>query len=176
MNCFFCFRKFLWDIVRLWITKLVLILTCVFFIGLDIKWMRLSKPETSIKIRQAYTESILPISPKEALSHILSWKNKPGFVTSIVSLKLRILISPSCSRFSLHCTTAGPDWQPLHSCWRQQSVPWKARLSLGELRGVALSARCETPTANTGTWLTSFWAQHSPPVTPTASPGVKNSG
>lgn len=44
------------------------------FCRMDIKWMRLSKPEISIKTRQAYPQSILPLPSKETLLHIPSWK------------------------------------------------------------------------------------------------------
>lgn len=96
----FCCGKWLGDIAELWITKLVLIFTCVLSIGLDIKWMRLSKPEISIKTRQAYTESILPIPPEETLSNTPSWKISQALLVVLYHLNkgfwLALLVPHPC--------------------------------------------------------------------------------
>lgn len=66
--------------------KVSSLLICVLFIGMDIKWMRLSKPKVSVKTRQAYTQSILPIPPAETLPHIPSWKTSQALLLLLYHL------------------------------------------------------------------------------------------
>lgn len=167
--------------------KVSSLLICVLLIGMDIKWMRLSKPEVSIKTRQAYTQSILPIPPTETLPHIPSWKTSQALLLLLYHLNkglwLALLIPDARYAFvtqynnktalAIHCFTLEIAECPLEAQASPRESSVLPTYHLQDMKRMQQS---------TWTCLTSFLNSARSPSEEvlqcwsTILPGVKNSG